>query len=587
MTRLVSRNYNNGKASYPVLSDSWRSTPRSQAGTRWVPREGINMKANWYNSRKRAEGLLQHALSRLHLVAIVAQRFGPFDGGFASGSHAFGDPLSLEGRLGTGCAQREGCDTAKHNPCVCNCVAFHGDHGGHAHQRKVECLTLFQLDKRASGARSRCGDLHSHHHLSGAEGGLFEYVLTGPCVELFDGDHPVALGNGNLHPRIERRKSRSHVGRADHITVLATKDGVILILSAGCIAVVAPFAEAVFKCLPPEVPAARPLAKVTAECTDIADLGNGYLAGGLRKKRIFIENERRDSDVAYGGGRTDLHAVLFVPDIIQLLDLFDVDHVQGSVKLGSFHPVLHHRKHIAAACKKGRLVAVLGQQRNRLGYRAHLIIVKALHKFLLLPLSLTLLYSIENRPDVDRYLAEPHAHCIIDGIGDSRSRNSIRWFAHPFGAEGSKRVVRFHDNRLNNRHVEDRRYFEIDHIGIRTDARLPVYVLSFQHAEAYAHHSPALDLVFTADTADRPAHIVGCDQLQDLNLSRPCINSYLGKMGPETVRSSIYRGPGSATAYDRAGCPRKDLFVRKGLTPLALHKNLCVPDFQVFLFLFQ
>ncbi len=203
-------------------------------------------------------------------------------------------------------AQGERRDAAKDNPRIRDDIAFHDDHRSHAHKRKVERLPLFQLEIRAFGARSQRRYLHGHHHLSRAEDGLFEYILAGSDIELLDGNQLVSLGSGYLHPCIEGRKGRSHVGGTDHVTVLSAEDGVILILTRWGIAIVPSFAETVFKRLSPEVPAARPLAEVTPQGADVADLGNRHLPGSLGEKWVSADNERGGGDVTYGRGRTDL-----------------------------------------------------------------------------------------------------------------------------------------------------------------------------------------------------------------------------------------------------------------------------------------
>ena len=86
----------------------------------------------------------------------------------------------------------------------------------------------------------------------------------------------------------------------------AAEDGMILILPARSIAVISSLAETVFEESPAEVPAARPLAEVSPQGPDIADLGNRDLAGCLGKKGISTGNQRRGCDVAQGRGGTDL-----------------------------------------------------------------------------------------------------------------------------------------------------------------------------------------------------------------------------------------------------------------------------------------
>ena len=78
-----------------------QQSPRTNLGFRLTVAFGV-ARANVCSLRKGTEDSFRKALCCDHLIAVVAQRLGPIDSGFADTVDGISDSLSFKGCLGAG-----------------------------------------------------------------------------------------------------------------------------------------------------------------------------------------------------------------------------------------------------------------------------------------------------------------------------------------------------------------------------------------------------------------------------------------------------------------------------------------------------
>ena len=421
--------------------------------------------------------------------------------------------------------------------------------------------------------RGACTGLWRRHEDAGDQfarlyNGLVDEALLGRNVEVAHGNGALASLRCELHLRIHREQRHGGRGGMHHRAGPVVHNGVVLILAAVRVTVVAGSVLLLaVEVAGSEVPAAWALHDIAAKRRHIAYLRRRRVTGSIRQRCVAFLDLRMSSNLAQSRQRSEVQAILADGDAAKTADVADIDELRRRDDA-----ILHQVQQIDAACLDDSAIAELTES---LVYRRAIDECKLVHACT----SCTFPSALSTFAGVIGILRMRTPGCVVERIADrGGQRNDARRFANAGSIGRALRNVILDQDNLDLRDLARAENLVVFKICVQHVTGIAVHNALLEESIRDALQDAAVDLADDTQGIDGTSAVVSTEDLLDMHSSGLGIDGEFDIIDP-AVGDSFLRVFGDACCLAEISVGRqlrRYLLQRVGPRSIVLQDNTSV-----------